>query len=693
MRPVWHQRNIGKPELLAPAGSPEAMCAAIEAGADAVYFGGAMYSNRMRAKNFDRDELISASELCSLYSVNSYVTMNTRLRDRELTEALDTARFLWEAGVTAFIVADSGFASLLKEQIPGVVLHASTQMTGVSAEDAKALASLGFSRMVCPRELSQGELSRLIKNSPIEIEMFVHGAHCVSVSGQCLMSWAMGGRSGNRGECAQPCRLPYRLEGCRSHFSHPLSLKDMCLAAHIPSLIDLGVSSLKIEGRLKSPDYVYGVTRIYRRLLDEGRSATRDEIRELDEIFSRDGFTDGYFRGNLRSMNGMRPEGIQSTCEKFAGLTRRVPVAACARICVGEKAELSVTCGDVTVTAVGDVVQSAKTVPATAETIYKNVSKLGASSYSLSEDDFTCLTDGSSFMTASSLNALRRDAVTLLDGELKSRSKRKIPKVQTENTKAAPVKSPVIRTAEFMRGCDVPVEAFEYFDVIFLPEKEISNVPSAARHKVGLNLPLYAADPVKLRDVIASFAESGGRYTLAHSYSEITMSREAGLIPVASLRLNVTNTRAADVIGDVGAGYVIVSPELKAAAVRDIAKGSHLSCGAVVYGKLPMMLMKRCIMADSGCSGNCGGDGCVLPRTMSDRRGAKLTLLTIGDRMNLIVNPHPLWAADRQDDLKDMRITHYIFTTEKKKEAADVISAYKAGLTPDEAGAGQIKRM
>lgn len=686
-----HQRNIGKPELLAPAGSPEALAAAIEAGADAVYFGGAMYSNRMRAKNFDADEISKAIELCNSYSVASYVTMNTRLRDRELPDAVETAKKLWCDGVSAFIVADAGFATLLKEQIPDAEIHASTQMTGVSASDAEALRSLGFSRMVCPRELSQEEIFRLVKDSPIEIEMFIHGAHCVSVSGQCLMSWAMGGRSGNRGECAQPCRLPYKLDGCRGCASHPLSLKDMCLASHVPELIKSGVSSLKIEGRLKSADYVYGVTRIYRRLLDENRAATKDEIRELDSIFSRDGFSDGYFRGSLRFMNGMRPEGAVSEGEKFTGLTKRIPVSAHAKVTVGENAVLSLTCGDVTVTATGDVVQSAKTAPATSETIYKSISKLGSTPYSLAEGDFTCETDGLSFMTASQLNALRRDAAELLD-EKRAPLKRSISPSESVRKREEKRKLSAIRTAEFLRAADVPNEAYDYFDVVFLPEGEVSGEMLRGNGKVGLNLPLYASDPEKLRNIIDSFAKAGGRYTLAHSYSEITLSRKAGLVPVASLRLNVTNVRAAEVMGDMGAEHVILSPELKSAAVRDISRDSFTSCGAVVYGKIPMMLLKRCLMADAKCSGNCGGAGCVLPKKMSDRRGASLDLLPIGDRMNLIVNPHPLWSADRGNESLSFGISHFIFTTEKRDDVQRVIDAYKAGLSPEEAGVGKIKR-
>ena len=289
------------PELLSPCGSLHALNAAVEGGADAVYFGGTVFNARMNAKNFDRSDILSAVGYCHENGVKAYVTLNTQIYDRELKSALDHAAFLYESGVDALITADMGLSSLIKKHIPDFELHASTQATVHNLAGAEKLYDFGFSRVVGAREMDLDNI-RTLCSSRAEIEMFVHGAICVSVSGQCLMSAMLGGRSGNRGQCAQPCRMCYNGE-------YPLSIKDMCLASHIPSLIDAGVSSLKIEGRMKSPSYVYGVTKIYRRLLDEKRSATRDEINELQRLFSRSGFTDGYFTGNIsKNMLGIRTE-------------------------------------------------------------------------------------------------------------------------------------------------------------------------------------------------------------------------------------------------------------------------------------------------------------------------------------------------------------------------------------------------
>ncbi len=262
------------PELLAPCGSYESLEAAIKGGADAVYFGGTMLNARMNAKNFSRNEIVSAISDCHAEGVKAYITMNTQVYDREIKNALEYAAFLKNAEADALIVADLGLSQLIKKYIPDMELHASTQMTVHNTLGANFLFDRGFSRAVGARELSKDNIKALCKGSKAEIELFVHGAICVSCSGQCLMSSMLGGRSGNRGECAQPCRMSY-------NGTFPLSMKDMCLANHITDLISYNVSSLKIEGRMKSPSYVFGVTKIYRKLLDEKRNATNEDIAEL----------------------------------------------------------------------------------------------------------------------------------------------------------------------------------------------------------------------------------------------------------------------------------------------------------------------------------------------------------------------------------------------------------------------------
>lgn len=318
-----------KPELLCPVGGVDTLQAALLGGADAVYFGGQDFNARMNAKNFTREEILRAIAKCHDKGVRVYVTLNTLLTDRVIPRALDFVGFLYEANCDGLILADLGFSSLLKDQFPGLELHGSTQMSGHSVGAAEFLKKRGFSRMVLARELDRDNVAALCRESPIETELFVHGAICASASGQCLMSSMIGDRSGNRGECAQPCRLPY------NGGKYPLSFRDLSLAKHIPELLELGISSLKIEGRMKSPEYVYTVARTWRTLLDEERAATDKETAYLAGVFSRSGFTDGYFTKRLdSSMLGTRTEQ-----DKAQTASRRTRFADSGR--AAEKIEIS----------------------------------------------------------------------------------------------------------------------------------------------------------------------------------------------------------------------------------------------------------------------------------------------------------------------------------------------------------------
>lgn len=290
------------PFLLSPAGSMPALRAAVDAGADEVYLGGPVFNARMNAGNFDRETLVSAASLCRRSGVRLHITLNTLIRDREFASAMEYVGFLArEVRPDAIIIQDLGLAAQIRREYPSLALHASTQLRIHSYLDAEFLKDFGFTRAVLARELPEEDIKDFAAAVP-ETEIFVHGALCVSESGGCLMSSVIGGRSGNRGECAQPCRLP-----CGNGYA--LSLKDLCLADRMDSVLESGVTSLKIEGRMKSPDYVYAVTSVYRRLIDEHRNATEKELRFLADVFSRGGFTSGYYDGRIDdSMFGFRSE-------------------------------------------------------------------------------------------------------------------------------------------------------------------------------------------------------------------------------------------------------------------------------------------------------------------------------------------------------------------------------------------------
>ncbi|MBQ4044476.1 MAG: U32 family peptidase [Clostridia bacterium] len=679
------------PELLSPAGSPEALAAAIEGGADAVYFGAEKFSARMRAKNFTDTELADAVSLCRAYGVRTYITVNTRLRDAELPAMMDVVGALYENGADALIMADLGAAALVRQKYPEMELHASTQLSGCSSEDARMLASLGFSRMVCPRELSLRQISLLCGASPIDIEMFIHGAHCVSYSGQCMLSYAMGGRSGNRGECAQPCRLPYRVCGMEgaSTSEYPLSLKDMCLAEHIREVILSGAASLKIEGRQKSPDYVYGVTKMYRTLLDERRDATKDEMAALAALFSRDGFSAGYFRQNYRDMLGIRRADdteMTKNAPAFEGLIRKVPLDLSFTLHRGQPASLSLTCGGKTVTVCGEVPEEARTAAVDTESARKNLCKFGGTPYM--PQNFTADIDGGLFYTPAKLNALRRSAVDALTA-LPTRRVVDVAEVPAPAKKknAATVR----RTAEFLSPGQIPPEAEEFFDEIYLPLR-------CRVRDYAVMMPPYAPDKT-LSQAAAALSIASPRSVLVHSPAQIALANESGIPAYASLRLNVFNARCAEEVIRLGASCITASPEIPLGAVRAM----NVPRAVIAYGRLPLMLTLRCAISDGGkCCRTEGSGGfredketsylCL--SSLKDRTGTSFPLIGMYDCSNILYNSVPVYMADRSELLTGCgaEVQHFIFSTESKSEAAEVIRAYREGRAPaDPASVRRIK--
>lgn len=649
------------PELLAPAGSPEALSAAIDAGADAVYFGAGSFNARINAKNFDSGELRAAIELCHSYGVKSYVTMNTLVYDLELPEYLRCAEELYKMGVDALIVADIGGATTLKKYIPDITLHASTQASGHCVEAAKTLSELGFSRMVLARETSLQNIRTFTENSPIEAEVFVHGALCVSHSGQCLFSSIVGGRSGNRGECAQPCRLPFGNK-------YPLSLKDLCLAPHIPSLISAGVASLKIEGRMKSPEYVREVTAIYRTLLDENRGATADEIKYLSSIFSRGGFTDGYFTENIGSrMLGIRSESDKESSretERFSGLTRRLGITLVAEVLRGEPIRLTIMGerGEVTVT--GDAPLDAINAPMTEADIKKQLSRLGNTP--LRADAIDISLDEGLIVPISSLNALRRNAVAKYLGS----PSRNFDFVEyTPPTRSVDRKD--IKTASFYDLSQITEVAKDYFDIRFLPLSKFDK--SAAKRANGVILPpvIFDSDRAEISALARSAKENGAVYALCGNLGHIEIAKEAGLLLFGDIRLNIANRETASLYSDMGFYGLVLSPELTLPQIRDIG-GS-----AVVYGRIPLMLLEKCVGLEIGGCDRCNAG----ELSLRDRRGVSFPVLRELDHRSVIYNSLPTYMGDKKDKLTKYRINsrHFIFSTEKGHEVDSLIASFEAG--------------
>ncbi len=659
-------RTTDLPELLAPAGDMECLYAAVRAGADAVYVGGKRFGARAFAKNFDIDELSLAVRYCHLHGVKLYVTLNTLIEDREMAEAVEYAAELYRVGVDALIVADLGVISAIRRHIPELELHASTQMSVHNTLGARAAADLGVSRVVPARELSLSDIKSIVENSPCEVEVFLHGALCVCHSGQCLFSSLVGGRSGNRGECAQPCRLPF------NNGKYILSLKDLSLANHIDELIDSGVASLKIEGRMKSPEYVYTVTEVYRRLLDEHRPATERENDRLKRAFSRGGFTDGYFVGKTeRGMTGIRSEEDKQDSRSLSVgdiSLKRLPVRANVRLALGEPSEMTLVGGGRSVSVKGAVPVPAENSPLTPQSVKARLAKMGNTNLSLSTEDIDLTLDENINLPPSALNALRREAVERLED-----CTRALPEVKYTPLKPEKSHQP-LTTAQFFSE-NAYLEALECdggivgaLDITFIP---LFSGEEPLRRAGAVYLPpvIFDSELEEIYNALEKAKNNGVMYALVGNIGQIELVKSFGLTAIGDFRLNVTNGESAVKYKEMGLSHLILSPELTLPKARDIG-GS-----VITYGRVPLMITERCFISE-----NFGCESCERAM-LTDRKGEKFPIRREFKHRNLIFNSIPTYMGDRQSELKSHRLHshHLLFTTEGGREICSVLSAHRKG--------------
>ena len=647
----------------------ECLYAAVAAGADAIYVGGKRFGARAFAKNFDIDELSRAVVYCHLHGVKLYVTLNTLIEDKEMGEAVEYAAELYRIGVDALIVCDLGVTSEIRRYVPDLELHASTQMSVYSTSGCEAAERFGVTRVVLARELSLEDIKAAVNNSSCEIEVFLHGALCVCYSGQCLFSSLVGGRSGNRGECAQPCRLPY------NNGKYPLSLKDLSLADHIPELIESGVASLKIEGRMKSPEYVYTVVSIYRRLLDEGRTATAKENEALRRAFSRGGFTDGYFSGKTdKGMTGIRSEADKQDSRSLTARSfepKRVKISASVRLHLGEPSEMTVTDGKRSVTAYGMTPVTAENSPLTPDGVRARLSKMGNTLLSLSEEDIELTLDENINLPPSALNGLRREAAELF--QIEGRSLEKLTYTPTD--RSAWDKSSQLLTAQFMSesafldALDRVKHHVSEFDVIFLPHT--ASVESL-RLAGGVYLPPVVFDGQigALVSELKKIREAGVLYALVGNIGQIAVARDLGFRIVGDFRLNVTNSESKRVLYEMGVEHLILSPELTLPKARDIGGG------VITYGRIPLMITERCFIGE-----NFGCEKCN-KAALTDRKGEKFPMMREFEHRNIILNSVPTYMGDRIEELRSYRLRsyHMIFTVERGEEISSALSAHHKGV-------------
>ena len=673
-------------ELLAPAGSMEALRAAVCNGADAVYLGADTFNARMNARNFSAADLQEAIVYCHVRGVKVHLTLNTLVLDREMPRAAELIRMAASCGVDAFIVQDLGMVSLCRQLAPDVPIHASTQMSIHSLEGVLEAAALGCSRVVLARELPAEEIAHICKKSPVEIEVFVHGALCMCYSGQCYLSSVIGRRSGNRGQCAQPCRLPYgygRFESTR----YPLSLKDNCLAGELDELRRMGVASIKIEGRMKRPEYVAIVTRAYRTVLNGGK-LTQADLQELETAFSRQGFTDGYFKGQTGSdMFGRRQES-EDTADLFAsaratyeqGETQRIGVRFYAMIHRGQPARLAVEDPDGNLCRTyGPVPEQAVYRSLTAQDLEQQLKKTGGTPYLCTSVRSSL--DPDLMLPASAINAMRRDVIAELTAK---RGRAEKPHLNAydeppryDGISGEPQLTVAVRTADQITSRMLSMKP----TVLYVPLSELAEHPEL-RQCVGVETQLAAILPrviwsgelVPIARQLRTVYDMGVRQVLAGNLGQLHIARAAGFAIRGDFGLNIVNSRAMRYLREQGLDSQLLSFELTLPQIRDISKA--VPAEVLIYGRLPLMLMENCVIKNRTGTCTCQ-TGTV---RLVDRVGEEFPIVKDpGTCRNVLLNGKKLYLLDKKDAFRGMGLwaLRLQFTTENPSEIDKVLMDYQ----------------
>lgn len=672
-------------EILSPAGSPEALRAAVCAGADAVYLGFGQFNARRGAKNFTREEFASAVSYCHLRGVKVYLTLNTLCSDRELAQAVDCAVQASKLGADAALIQDLGLVRALRQAAPDLPLHASTQMSLHSLDGVRQAADLGMSRAVLARELSRRDIAYICEKSPIEIEVFVHGALCMCHSGQCFMSSVIGGRSGNRGMCAQPCRLPYGWGDMAD--SYPLSLKDMSLAGHLQELQEMGVASAKIEGRMKRPEYVYTVTKVYADALREGREPTAEELGRLELAFSRQGFTDGYFMERKGpDMFGVREDAApprelfaQARAAYEKGEGPGVPVKLYAMVRPGDPVRVGVEDAQGRVaTAAGRAPEAARRRAVTQAEVEGQLSKTGGTPYRVTE--VRSLVQEGLAVPLSALNALRRQVLDDLSAQRTALPQRRHgefrPGARYENHRGEPDVYVSLRRAGQLTFELIKAKP----DLITLPAEEIAAHPEDVRGAVDRGVPVAAVLPRvcfdreldDLRRELAACKEAGVTEAYLGNLGLVPLCRDLGFALRGDFGLQVFNSQGVKEYKRLGFRSLTASFELKLAQIRDLNKAVDLEM--IAYGRLPLMITENC--AIKGQSGKCV---CSNVNLLTDRKGVRFPVERAWGCRNEILNANKVFLADKSADWKKagLRAIRLLFTTENGVECVQVLEAYR----------------
>lgn len=698
------------PEVLAPAGSMDALRAAVECGADAVYLGAGHFNARRNARNFSEEELAEAIEYCHVRGVKVHLTLNTLVSDDELPLAADLIETACALGVDALIVQDLGVAALVRKAAPDMELHASTQMAVMTPEGFRALADLGFTRAVLPRELSFEEILAIREataDTGLELEMFIHGALCMCVSGQCYLSAMMGGRSGNRGLCAQPCRLRFAAEGGRRS-DHALSLRDLSAVEAIPALYEAGVLSFKIEGRMKRPEYVAAAVTACRNAVAGIRNETLS--RDLDAVFSRSGHTDGYLTGRRdHEMFGTRRKDdvvaatpiLKDLKQLYAKETRATPVAFHFTARLGEPLRLTAEWTDpndgttlqASVDSGAALAEAAQNASTTEERIVRQLLKTGGTGFYTDAEQIAVRTDPDLFLPASALNDLRRTALAALTEAIREKAvrtfDRKRAKALLEQSGLSQDKCPqpvFPEHAKLLRLSterQLPETSFlmEHTDLLWVlpldtPESAFRGL-TAIPVPFGVEIPrgLYEHTD-RVRAQLKTVSACGASFAYAATLDSLALANEAGLPVVGSFTMNVFNRLARSEYRRLGAARMTLSQEMTFRQMDALCSSgsSPQENGLLVYGRSPLMLTRNC---PDGVRPPDERDPLDLPE-LTDRKGVRFPVAKNGDAFELL-NSRPLYLGDRQDELPEGLFHVFWFTTESAEDVEHILQACEAG--------------
>lgn len=673
-----------KVEILAPAGSFESVVAAVRCKADAVYMGAKAFNARIKADNFEGDLLREAVRLCHSHGMKVHVTMNTLISDGEISAALAVLKDVCESGADAIILQDVGFASLVKKACPELERHASTQMSVQTVAGVKLLEEMGFDRVVLPREMNKAEVKKITDSTDVEIEMFVHGAHCMSVSGQCYMSSMFGGRSGNRGLCAQPCRLPFAAEGGTGY---DLSLKDLSLAQRIGEIRELGVDSLKIEGRMKRPEYVAAAVTAIRQSRDG--EPNDDMLKKLRGVFSRSGFTDGYFENNRgRDMFGTRQKEdvtsatnvlLKDLAKLYEKEQPRFGVDFHLTVLEGEKVSLSALSEGKFVFCESEAIpEKAINKPLTKEVLSERIAKCGGTQFYADKIEIDL--DEGLIVPASVINELRRRVLEELENKLTSVKVYSFTDVDVPSTlkelqnKAVGNKNKVkfnVRVASVSR---IP-ENLENVENLYIPLMTAENSVEKLKNlpvSVGIEVPrgIFGAEEL-VEKRLAMFKTHGLKIAYCSTLDAVAIAKKLGFEIHTGFALNVFNSFSAGFFEELGVKGITLSPELTLGQIEKIGTGAKKSI--IAYGRLPLMLTRNCPVKNGRDCEECKGGG-----YLTDRMNKKFPVVcSFG--CSEVLNSQPIYMADRLDEIKGVDYLTLYFTTEKKEIADAILDAYRKG--------------